>query len=67
MCIGVLPTCMSMYHMHALFLWRPESISNALELDLEILMSQHFECERLNLGLLEEPPEFSNTQAFLQP
>lgn len=59
MCLGGVPTCMPVHRMHAWSLGRPASVSNALELELEMLGSHHLECEELNLGLLEKKPEFS--------
>lgn len=39
MCVGVLPVCMSIYHVHPWYLQRPEDGSDPLELALLTVVS----------------------------
>lgn len=63
MFMSVLPTPISVHHVHAWYLWSQKRAVDSLELELLMVSC---ECLELNLGPLEEKV-FLTTETFLQP
>lgn len=66
MFMGVLPACISVYHMHAVLEEASGGHLDTLELALAVL-SCHVDARESNLGLLEGPPAHLTDSQVLQP
>jgi hypothetical protein len=66
MAVSVLFTCISMYHMHSWYPWRPEEGIGFSRTEVTEGYELPCRCWELNLGPLQEQPVLFTAEPFLQ-